>query len=122
MYTVELCRHYGKLKNFLHPQVSVYSHEIYIHPSIISTKKTNIFIVKLLIFRFIYRMGLVACTRNKNVVYHLVGRNHLTKIFILETPLKNNYTMCSTPRININFESCTFRSLAPSWTSENHQI
>ena len=79
MYTVELCRHYGKLKNFLHPQVSVYSHEIYIHTSIISTKKTNIFIVKLLIFRFIYRMGLVACTRTKNVVYHLVGRNHLTK-------------------------------------------
>ena len=50
--TNELYRGYGRLKNFLHPQVPVHPHEISSHPSFISTKNTNVFIVKLLIVWF----------------------------------------------------------------------
>ena len=48
--TDEFCRGCSILKNFSHPQVLVHPHEISSHPSIISSKKTNFFIVKLLIF------------------------------------------------------------------------
>ena len=46
--TDELYKGYSKLKNFVHPQVSVHTHEISSHTSIISAKNTNIFILKLL--------------------------------------------------------------------------
>ena len=41
--TVEFCRQYGGLKNFLHPRAYVNPHEISRHPSIISDKQTNFF-------------------------------------------------------------------------------
>ena len=58
-------------------QVSVHPHEISSHTSITSAKNTNVFIVKLLRFLFEHGMSLVIYTRTKNIVYHLVGRNHL---------------------------------------------
>ena len=49
----------------IHPQDSVHPNEISSHPSIISPKNINIYIVKLLRFRFKYGMRLVIYTRTK---------------------------------------------------------
>ena len=74
--TEEFSRWYGGLKNFTHPQVSVHSHEISSHSSLISAKYKNVPFVKVLRFWFKYGMRLVIHTRTKNIIYHLVGRNH----------------------------------------------
>ena len=50
--TDELCRQYSGLKNFLYTQFPVYPHEISSHCILVSTKKTNVSIVKL--FRFLF--------------------------------------------------------------------
>ena len=41
---------------------------------------------------------------------------------ILETSLKNNDIVCSTPQITINIGKCTFKSFPPSWTFETPSI
>ena len=46
--TDELCRQYSGLNNFPYPLVSVHSHEIFSHYSLIYTKETNVFIVNYL--------------------------------------------------------------------------
>ena len=63
--TDELCRQYGVLKGFFNLRVSVHSHEISIHSSIISANNANVFIVKLLIFWFKNGIRLVVYTRPK---------------------------------------------------------
>ena len=73
----EFIRRYIDLMNFPHIQVSVYPHEISIHSSLISTKYTNVSIVKLLRFGFKYGMRLVVYTKTKNIIYRIVGRNYL---------------------------------------------
>ena len=76
-YTEEFSRWSSGLKNFTHPQVYVHPHEISRHSSLISTKYTNVSFVEVLRFGFKYGMRLVIYTRTKNIIYHIVGRNHL---------------------------------------------
>ena len=73
----ELCRQYSLLNNLLYPQVSVHTNEISSHTIIISAKNTNVSIVKLLRFQFKNGMRFVIYTRTENIIYHLVGINHL---------------------------------------------
>ena len=75
--TDELRRWYDGSENFTHPQVSINSHEISSHSSLVSTKETNVSIVKLLRFGFKYETRLVIYTITKNIIYHLVDKNHL---------------------------------------------
>ena len=71
--TDEFSRQYSGLKNFLHPQVSAHPHEISSHYNIISTKYTNVSVVKLLRFGFKYGTRLVIYTRTKKVYISSCG-------------------------------------------------
>ena len=98
----ELSRKYSGLKNFTHPQVSVHPHEIPGHSSLISTKYTNVSLVKLLRFGFKYGVRLVIYTRTKiilwaEIIWFTMG--------IFEKPSKNNDTVCSTPRMTVTLDN-----------------
>ena len=73
----ELFRQYSGLKNFPHPQVLMHPHEISSHSSTIYTKQTTVSIVKILVFGCKYGTRLVIYTRTKNIIYRIVGKNHL---------------------------------------------
>ena len=100
--TNELCRGYSTLKTFSHPQVSVHLHEISSHPSFISAKNNDDCFVKLLRFLFNNVLWLVIHNRTKNIIYQLAGRNHLMYNGFLEISLKQEDTVYSTPRMNVN--------------------